>query len=395
MDNFIYEDNNYGYALYDGGIIGKQGNEANTTDPSGTLHDDVCVSNNDFIDKAAWQAANHKMTYTDNSDPLKSPLVIRTGATYDRFNPDGIGYAYPNFPAQIYSANHGLITTTTFNDGGECERCQFHPVAKQIKHSIIELLEEIAAGTTTLPNDEATERLRVMQQQLYDLVKKQPELAQNSTDLQQFMYNSQWSSYDFFYYASYYAAKERMDIVQMLLGFWPNQSQQDENYKRYYQWLVNMYNGNKPSPQEVYEMAKLCPIKNGVVVYAARNLYNALTKEIHKFDNACEGVNNNARGVKKQVEMIRLNQPKVKIVSITLDNNLKIYPNPTKTNLNIICNNIKQIIVLDAMGKTVIQKEAYGVKDLQLGVHHLTKGLYLIKVIDSKGTVFTNKFIKE
>jgi len=391
MDNFIYEDNHYGYTLYDGAQIGKQGQEINSSATS----DDVCVSNNDFNDKNAWISNQHKMTYTYNSDPLSSQLVIRVGAAYDRFNPDGVSWAVPSI--NTYRIGNGLVTTLSSNDGFECERCALHPVAKHIKHSLIELMEEIAAGTTTIPNDQPFERLEVMQQQLYELIKKRPEIAQNSSDIQQFIYDNQWSSLDFIYYAGYYASKGNMDMVNTLLNYWtPTNSEQDNNYYTYYEWLVAMYNnpGWKPNIDEVKTMAEKCPIKEGTVIYAARNLYNALTREIHKFDNACDGTNSNARGVKKQVEMIRLKQPKAKPVIVT-NQIISIYPNPAKNSINIKGVNAKQIIVVDALGKVVIEQQNLSPFTQQLNINMLSKGIYLVKIVDSNNKTFTNKFIKE
>ncbi len=400
MDNFIYEDNHYGYALYEGAQIGKQGQEVNSTATS----DDVCVSNNDFNDKNAWITAytstKQSMTYTNNSDPLKSPLVIRTGAAYNRFNPDGVSWADPSLTQFIYGIGNGLVTTSTLYDGLECERCALHPEAKHIKHSLIELMEEIAAGTTTIPNDQPFERLEVMQQQLYELVRARPEIAQNSSDIQQFIYDNQWSSLDFIYYAGYYASKGNMDMVNSLLNYWiPTNSEQDNNYHTYYEWLVAMYNNPKwkPDIELVREMANKCPIKDGTVIYAARNLYNALTRKINKFDNACEGNNTGARGIKKQVEMIRLKQPKAKTVVDYKNQTVSIYPNPAKSIVNIttVKDGIKQIEFVSVLGKTVKIVSVSNLKNTQVNTSDIQKGIFLIKITTSKNEVIIQKLIIE
>lgn len=42
---------------------------------------------------------------------------------------------------------------------------------------------------------------------------------------------------------------------------------------------------NKNGLPDVYAYANRCPLKDGVIIYAFRNLYNALTGDINKFEN--------------------------------------------------------------------------------------------------------------
>ena len=72
-----------------------------------------------------------------------------------------------------------------------------------------------------------------------------------------------------------------------------------------------------------------------------------------------------------------------------------IYPNPANSVLNIAYNKIKQITIVDALGKTMMQKEAGGTNNMQLNIEQLQKGIYLIRIIDVKNRVHTTKFIKE
>jgi hypothetical protein len=304
------------------------------------------------------------------------------------------------FPANnFYSVGNGLLTTNQ-PDGTACDadRCNNHPTYNRIKRSIIELLEEIAAGTASLPNDEPLKRLEVMQQQLFDLAKKYPELAQNSSDIQQFIYDNQWQSLDFIYYAGFYANQGNMDMVNTLLNYWtPSNSELDNNYHTYYQWLVDMYRNPdwKPSIEEVKEMAEKCPIKDGSVIYAARNLFNALTKKIHKFDDACEGYDNNARGVKKQFEIIRLKQPKTKQIVQQEAPNILLYPNPTNSFVNIISKKdaIREIKIVDMMGKTINTTLLNNQLSTQINTLGFQKGLFLVKIITVNNAVINQKLI--
>jgi hypothetical protein len=147
-----------------------------------------------------------------------------------------------------------------------------------------------------------------------------------------------------------------------------------------------------PEAADVFTLANKCPVKNGVVVYAARNLYNAIIGKIYRFEDKCD---NAARGTNTPTKFIRLNQPKPTPVAQIKTEEIVVYPNPAKSTLNITCNKIKQITVVDALGKTAIQKEASSVNNMQLNIEKLQKGIYLIKVLNSNNKVYTTKFIKE
>lgn len=380
-DNFIYSTNQNGLYL-DHAVIGRQGNDGD----GGNSPADVCTSNNDWnVDAATWIGSNKNMIYSNNTIPNQSEFVVRGSS---QFVPTG-GYA--TFYQNLYTLTNGIVTTSLGDWANNCPRCSGHP--KRIKN-IQEILDEIAAGTIELPNDEAVKRLEVMQQQLYELVKARPELAANSTDIQQFIYDNQWNSLDFIYYLGYFAAKGNMNQVDNILNYWlPTSSELDDNYRTYYEWLVAMYNNPeyKPSAEEVLAYANKCPIKNGTIIYAIRNFYNAITKEIHNFEDDCNN-NNNQRISKQQTNTIRLKQPKPKV---SVENKLVIYPNPVSNVLNIATTNVKKIEIVDIMGKVVMQKSVGNASQTSLSISELQKGIYVIKAISAQGKILMSKFIKE
>ncbi len=404
-DNYIYPSNQYGVIFAHNGQIDKQGNEANTTPTA----DDVCTSNNNWIttkSNTTWNPADGSyMMYCDNTSiPANSPFVVRINSPSNTgLNPEGACWSASGSagtyytPLTIANPNGTLIYPLTL-DGTNCLRCKGHPLAQRIAN-IPHLLDEIAAGTVLLPNDNPDDRLMVMQQQLYELARRQPNIAQNSSDIQQFIYENQWSSLDFIYYAGYYASTGNIDMVGNLLNYWtPDGTPLDDNYKKYYEWLTNMYNDPNWSPNltDVLTLANKCPITNGTIVYAARNLYNAITSTINNFDNSCDD-NQAARGIEKMpTEFIRLKQPKTKAAIEPINQVVTVYPNPAKTVLNITCNNMKQLEVVDAIGNTAIKKQLNGISNIQLNVESiLQKGLYLIKIIDCSNKIYIAKFIKE
>ena len=261
------------------------------------------------------------MTNSYNSEASKSKLVVRN--TVAELDPENGGTGNTTLPGAKYSIADNTILYATQPDG-VCVRCLGATAYRRSQ----QLLEEIADGTVLLPADDAEDRLLVMQEQLYQLLKENPELVTSSGSLQQFINNSQWSSLDYIYYAGKYMAMGDTAIVKMLLDTWPDQNNLDEAYQQYFTWLVQMYEDPNWSPDvnQVWQLANQCPVKYGTVVYAVRNLFNALTGEINSFESSCEGVSMQRGGQGKQ--FIRLKQPN-KITAPLVANNLLVYPNPS------------------------------------------------------------------
>ena len=73
---------------------------------------------------------------------------------------------------------------------------------------------------------------------------------------------------------------------------------------------------------------------------------------------------------------------------------LSIYPNPAKDFITIESNNIQQIKVVDNTGRTVLHKKLETVSSItKMDVSGLTKGLYLMQVINTNGETKTEKLI--
>lgn len=383
-DNTITATNQYGFTLWEDGVIGLQGN---VTPPAQNGDPELCSSNNSWVfDAATWNANGSYMTNCQNSDATKSKLVVRN--TYPELNPEGSGNTDIPFPGYKYSIADGTILYATQPDGN-CTRCATANMYSKSK----ELLEEIADGTVTLPEDDADDRLRVMQQQLYELLHANPEQVANSNSLQQFIYNSQWSSLDFIHYAGKYVAEDNMEMVQLLLDAWPQGNVVDQTYYVYFEWLKVMYDNPEWQPElnQVLELANQCPVKYGTVIYAVRNLYNALTDKINNFEDNCE--NQQARGTSTQKRFIRLKQPANKQEPVTQNSLLKLYPNPARNLVNINCNKIKIVTIADITGRIIQTIQGSNTNNMQLNVAGWQKGVYLITVSSTNGTTETKKLV--
>lgn len=385
-DNTMYSVNLYGLTLSTGGIIGKQGNNV------GTVSDPVCTSNNSWEQPGTGWGISQYMTYCEDSDPTNSPLVYlnRSNGLNLQLIPSKNTSSVPTIPSTIYGTLGSLFPSSTTDPS--CTRC-----ASASSYRIKTLLQEIADGTVSLPMDDADDRLLVMQQQLYELLQSNPELIMNDTTLQQFIYDNQWSSLDFIHYAARYVAEERWDLVQMLLGAWPGQTNLDQTYHHYFEWLKNMHDIPEWQPNigEVRELANKCPMKYGTVIFAVRNLCNALTGEINEFRDNCD---DEARGVTKQKGFIRLKQRKSKVELPNRSggkNKLVVYPNPTTGLVNIEYNKVKQVSIIDVTGRTIMTTKWDGNNDkVQLNVNNLPRGLYIINAIDADNKKQSQKLIK-
>ena len=88
---------------------------------------------------------------------------------------------------------------------------------------------------------------------------------------------------------------------------------------------------------------------------------------------------------------------KKQLPELTLNRNIKLYPNPANKQVSIqlpqstdISYNIK---VTDMAGKIVLQQKATSSTE-QLNISKLSKGTYIVEIIDSKGSRTTEKLVK-
>ncbi len=388
-NNTMKATNQFGLTL-DNAIIDKQGEDLLTPN---------CTSDNDWeypMDATHWNPALGKyMTYCISSNPTQSPLVIRQSALYPHINPDGSGTIFGTSPTAYQHTTNGAVDNSIIYSQSQagCPRCSTFIAYPRIQN-INDILNEIAEGILSLPDDEATKRLYAMQQQLFELVKANPEIAANSSNIQQFIYDNNWTSLDFINFTNKYLAERNTTMVELLLGFWPGQEKLDDNYLTYFEWMLQMQKDPdyKPNTDDVYQIAKQCPLKSGNIVYAARNLYNALTEKINKFENDCS---NYAKGVKQG--FIKLNQTKTFVNNTVLEasNGIKVFPNPAKNTVNVVSSNMKEISIFDMLGKIIITQKCSFDNIVTLNLKNINTGLYLVKVINAKGEIKNTKLIIE
>lgn len=381
-NNTMLTTNKYGFTLDNGGIIEKQGNE-------NLANGMVCTSDNNWEQPSSyWQTLTGQyMTNCINSDATQSPLVVNPNTPF--LNPDGSGLLTSS--GIFYQSNSNpLLNSIQFAISNPlCIRCGGQGNYAREEGNTI--LEDIANGYVNIPNDEPTERLQVMQQQLYEMLQNNPELQNMSEDLEKFVHENAWTGLDYIHFTGYYFAQKNMPMVTQLLNLWPTTTNTIENnYKLYFSWMLQMYNSPTwvPNMQTALAMGNKCPIKQGNIIYAFRNLYNQFNGEIYEFDDNCDAA---SRGT--NVGFIRLKQPPKK--NVIVKDNLNVYPNPTVQSITLVGSLIKLVEVYDLAGKRVLVKHTLPTNNVALDLGKLQKGIYLLHVFDGNKKLQVRKIVKQ
>ncbi len=385
-DNTMKADNLYGMTL-DNGFIGQQGNnDANA----------FCPSNNNWDkDSSGWDPAKKQfMTFCNNSDARQSALLILPNI--GKLNPNGSAIS-TNFGIPGFSYTFADSTLIPLSKDSNCTRCSGAASYFQTTTTVNSILEEIAQGIINLPADEAIERLYVMQEQLYRMLRENPDLSNSNFNLQQFMYANQWQSLDFIHYLGRFMSEGNFAFVNFLLNNWTGQQNEiDNNYSHYYEIVLTLATSPEWRPDMVwlFEMANRCPLTNGIIIYAYRNLYNSLTNHIHHFENNCDGAL--GRGVKK--EFIRLKQPPVvKELQVNANKLMNpkslLYPNPAQDYVTLGYQYVKQVSIYSTLEKLVYNKPYNDANNVIVNLRNLGKGVYLVKITGTDGKTRSEKLI--
>ncbi len=402
-DNIMNNNNRFGVTL-DGAVIGDQG--------INNVGIQVCTPNNSFTtDLSGWPNGNYMTNCIHGTDAKQSNLMIlynptSTDPNLPKLNPDGSGNSdiyiqYPQIGTDFKYRSQTPINPTSFGLGalvlidpstttiGNCPRCA-NPVATRTANN--GMLVDIANGVINVPDDAAEDRLYVMQQQLYELLASNPDLSQNDFDLQQFIYNNHLTNLELIHLTGKYLVEGNTQMVNFLLNYWNGRDNSiGNNYFQYYRWIIDMYNNPNYTPdlQEVYTMANKCPLRDGIIIYAFRNLYNSLTDRINSFEETCNGTL--ARGVQKTNTYKRVKEKSN--VTINKITGLFVYPNPANRVLNISLNDIKAIELYDVLGKKILSKTFSTLINSSIDISKVANGVYIVKATQSNGASQISKII--
>ena len=164
-------------------------------------------------------------------------------------------------------------------------------------------------------------------------------------------------------------------------------------------------NVNEESINFIAELANKCPYQEGSAVYKARGL-NAMFNPTVQYDDIkiCNNVGvyknsneSNANGLFGS-ENSYLKNLKAKESQLLTDNDVKVYPNPANTSLNIAYNIRQdvQFVIVDLLGRillnTTLSKDA---NHALININSLQYGVYIYKMINDSIMLKTGKLIIE
>ena len=251
-----------------------------------------------------------------------------------------------------------------------------------------EIAEDVADNNITILSPDAIKLKEVLQQELYEKLKGNPALADNSAKLQQFLLTKEQGSFGTIEKINDAFFNYDVATAQAIINTWLPTTNLELNCLNYYNNFIKYLNGGTFSSDDVsdlYTLANLCPQKNGEIIYAARSLYNYIDNDTEEFPNACG--NNVAR-----------NAIKIKENSKHQTSNTVLYPNPAKDRFSISfpsnTKGINTINVLDLHGRSVLmQKTISGTQHITI-TQPLAKGMYMVQIANSvTGKTQTQKLI--
>jgi hypothetical protein len=369
-NNIIHDDNLYGFVLDNMGQVGEQGNY------------NTCTSDNQWYGNWTY-GVNYKTACLNYSDPTKSQLDYNS-ANSPTYDPSGDDYHDQTTVA--YASGNGLldfvgtgVTTCVLCTPG---RTNFTGPQTPSNHSRLGYSEKIAQGKIRIPMNDSAQRLYVMQKDLHSNLLGDTATQNSSTILKTFVVQNASTNLGLFSQADAALAVGDLATTQAVLNrVYPN-NVIDNHYLQYYHWMLNMKNGTGLLPTDttdIYNLATGCPASDGTVVFAARNLYNTITNNEIGFTSGCTSGSTSRTANNKFAAKTTVTPSEETVKEIT------VYPNPTKGEVNIALpeNGKWQIIITDITGRAVWQQTCNGCEGVIKHNFNDSKGLYLIKIINT------------
>lgn len=378
-----------GYSLMNSSIIGPQGAMGSPSDNQWNL-----------LPSGAFKTA------VINANPVLSPLYVRMNPP--NLNPQGSCFSGSGFgPCYDILTTPGSLIFTTGPIYLPCPNNMIlHTCAPWIlppliavppstvppiitpTNNLIPLMEQIVQNQIPLtPMDAWTKKNAVFRSIQYE-----PFLQTSSNILNNFYINNTNSSYQQMLDIETDIFNGMASSAQSKINALSPQNIMESNFKTYYQIYMNYANGTYSSTDSValYQLASSCSLLNGDVVYLARALYNAVNNKIIIWDDNCNA--NNSSGQ-------RLLQATANSSSQKNEDNIQIYPNPSKGEFYITSSSgktIQHIRILDVTGKEVYSKP------IPIGTTYpyslrldIAPGIYMADITTESGEHFIQKIMLE
>lgn len=175
------------------------------------------------------------------------------------------------------------------------------------------------------------------------------------------------------------------------------------NYRMFYNTYINYINNSMSCVDSInlVYMANLCPSLYGTVVYQARSLFTAVFNQLHVWnDDSCFVVPDTNYCVCGRNGNNRFAKNKYSEFVIDSTQQYVLLPNPNNGNFILqqkITDNIPiNAEIINEIGQIIFKKQInFNYQIFNINITNINTGIYILKMIDSKGRLFKIKFIVE
>ena len=383
-------------------IIGQQGSARTACD-------------NNYFNNGYWINNSFK-TYCINSDARLSPMYVQLRSTaWDpavngyssgggrQFTPYGTantlfsgtanGYGCPWISNRAIYNDAGELIIQTEVENADINEDEIPIRNDQLEHQKVEEAIQLARGLVMQSECEEPElRLYVSQMQLYKFLLSPNGWVSKSPYLAEFVEQSNGSSFGVINEISKNILNGDTSLALEQLAGWNKINRVDENYAKFLLWTIRRQQHQSLNLDEIVELSTRCPQTDGNVVFAAQNLYNAITNEHRLFTTNCDIIENGeqGRGVNQSISRVR---PTFFTEAGSSDSDATIFPNPAQSVVNIKANNLKKIELLNAFG-AVVRSQNANCNSASISINNLSSGMYFVKMTDENNKVTVKKIFK-
>ncbi|MFM2224970.1 MAG: Secretion system C-terminal sorting domain [Bacteroidota bacterium] len=384
-----------GFEISNGAFIGKQGGTA-TTPSSDNRWNLNPTGGNPNWGIAAGQVPMTNVDGTANAATTAIGQALYVTNFAAMYNPDGFGNA--TFYPLRYASTTGTINIT--NNQPNVGVCTTNPPISVMSPmpgggNIDKDIAKGILGGDDAPLDMATNYS--MKMQLYQALRSAGDTIRDSV----LMGEPQLQD---FYQAALSSNMEQLcliedkigkglytDATNLINGFNSNNNI-ETNFIHYYQWHIAYYTDSAFSTTQVAGLRALgsnCPATEGAAVYMAQVLYHVINPNDLIQENNCGNEEVDSSNMRRMIK-------KVNAANATFDEQINIYPNPTKNLFNIIvANNISScnVIVTNSLGQVFFTQTFTEVNKVLTINQNLPIGLYFVTIKNNITNEICNKKI--
>lgn len=247
--------------------------------------------------------------------------------------------------------------------------------------------EEIATDNYFVNDADSTDIKEVLKQQLFKELKAKEALVNASVILKDFLETRDMDNYGFIQKIIKAFDNDELILVHDILNHWTAQNDQDQNCIDYFNFYLRVLELNPLSTTDIsdlYVLANKCPLKDGEIIYAARDLYNYLTEANETFEYACGGNASRAAHVRN----LAIKNAQASLTAKHSSTVTRVYPNPAKGSFTIDFpvseKGNHSVTIMDVYGKQILQSavsEAVNNILLPIGT---APGVYMLRIVNSE-----------